>query len=668
MKKTVKELLDTSQFNFYINLGETDFFVDKPKDKNVVNREINQKLTQNFLSNVNLYEDKIKEYQNKTNKYFQKYAALEERRKAYQKKLDDVGLKSKRDKNGDLILTQELKNEIYSELEEIKKEEESLEKEAEFLRENGKRFVSSDAFTTSMNLDSIKEALIENSKYINENELNLYYGLLAKKYLTWITDAENGKHKGYDEICYGNGEIIVVNGNKITSNMPDFSVEDLKHRLVETALIANSNLQESKINKNKPLIISGNYYGRGGNQAVVRERFSSNDLIDFCKSEVLLSSINKEKLDEYINSGLFKKWDIVKFIDKGLLSADIAIELMLKGIFTKEEVFTKIIKENVKTAVMSDKISFSAKLLLYSSENIDIKTFEDAAKQHIENNEQVPREYFYKVSKYYTGNINKVSQLLTHDILDFTKSMEFLDALVEQGEISTVDKDYLTEIMNDFKTNELLNNTKNAMREKGNREITNKQVHSHGVSIDPKIRKQYLESIGDVKEILIKGQASQDSEQVEEQFLIKDDSESATKKNSLDGYQLIIIPDKKIAVLEKFYEVTRDKDGNVMYKKDENGNSIAAIENATYVMPIGMAKDFAERKNKQQLRKSPYVIPVSHTMNWVTNIEQAMKTVAGRAHLKVDFEKENTEKWAELVVENYKKLKEKRDRNIDELI
>ena len=125
---------------------------------------------------------------------------------------------------------------------------------------------------------------------------------------------------------------------------------------------------------------------------------------------------------------------------------------------------------------------------------------------------------------------------------------------------------------------------------------------------------------------------------------------------------------KKIAVLEKFYEVTRDKNENIVYKKDENGNLIAAIENATYIMPIGMAKDFAERKNKQQLRQSPYVTSVSHTMNWIRNTENAIALVAERAGLQVEFSRENTEKWSKLVKENYEVLKEKRDKNIDDLL
>ena len=171
-----------------------------------------------------------------------------------------------------------------------------------------------------------------------------------------------------------------------------------------------------------------------------------------------------------------------------------------------------------------------------------------------------------------------------------------------------------------------------------------------GVTIDPRARKEYLKSIGDIKDIFIKGQP-----------LMQDDcarkADGSAKRNSLDGYQLIIVPDKRVAILEKFYEVTRNKEGEVVYKKDEKDRLIPAIENATYIFPIGLAKDFCEKRNKQQLiHDSKHVRRVAHTMNWVKNIESKILTLNPRAN----FEKENTEKWHQKVVSNYQELLENR--------
>ena len=167
-----------------------------------------------------------------------------------------------------------------------------------------------------------------------------------------------------------------------------------------------------------------------------------------------------------------------------------------------------------------------------------------------------------------------------------------------------------------------------------------------GLTIDPELRMGYLKSIGNVKQIAIKGNP-----------LMKDeDPEAQRKNNSLDGYQLIILPDKKVAVLEKFFETTRDKEGNVTYRRDKNGNRIPAIENATYIIPIGKAREFSTKKNKKELIESPYVHRVFHKANWVGELESKIQLINEKA----EFEQENTERWAELVKNNYEELFENR--------
>lgn len=514
---------------------------------------------------------------------------------------------------------------------------------------------NSDAYMTAIQGNALKNIILLNKEKINSNLLALYLGGISQKYLNWVLSAENGKNKENHEFCYADGEIVTINKNNISTNKPDISLEDIKSRLAEGILITANQFS----NLRKSLSKSDVYVERGISQKQVREVFDTETLKKFAKSKEVISSLNPDKFSEYIKSGLIKKWDVIKYIDKQMIPADIAVSLMEEGIFSKEDVYSKVLHiKNDKDLATLDRISFPSKLLLYSIGRMKISDLEKAVKfEEKKNGINISKKDFSKISKYYKGNINKISEILTHNVLDFTLSMDFLNELVSENCINIEDKNYLVNIMNDFKTNELLNKTENERFISGNIGPIRPKTHTNGVTIDPNLRKQYFESIGDVKEIFINGER-----------LISDESEGVTAKNSLDGYQLIIIPDKKIAVLEKFYEVKRNEKGKLEYKTDKKGNYIAATEQATYIMPIAMAKDFAEKKNKQQLKESPYVARTLHSMNWITNTEDAMKKIAQRADLDVEFDKENTDKWAKMVLENYKKLRAMRESNIDELI
>lgn len=512
-----------------------------------------------------------------------------------------------------------------------------------------------DAYMTAIQGNMMKNIISSNTQKINSSLLILYLGAMSQKYLNWILDAEHGKHKGIDEFCYTDGEIISVDQNNVLTNKPDTSLQDIKTRLAEGILIAASQLSNSK----KELSRIGTYYGRGINGRITKENINSDNLKKFAKSKEVISNLDKNKFVEYIKSGIVKKWDVFKFIDRDMIPADVAIDLMLDGVFTPSEIYSKVLHiKNESDIARCDKIGFTSKLLLYSSGKMKIADLEKSSKFEEKRNElTLSKDDIAKISKYYKGNINKISELLTHNVLDFTLSMTFLDGLVREGCITEEDKNYLVNIMNDFKTSELLNGTENHKFASSGNGTVRPKFHTNGVTIDPNLRKNYFASIGDVKEIFINGER-----------LISDESKGITEKNSLDGYQLIIIPDKKIAVLEKFYEVTRNKEGKLEYKKDKNGNYIAATENATFIMPIAMAKDFVETKNKQELIKSPYVARTLHTMNWVKNSEDSMKKVARRTGLDIEFNRENTDKWAQKVTENYKKLRAKRMNTIDDLI
>lgn len=497
-----------------------------------------------------------------------------------------------------------------------------------------------DAYSTAIWADIVIRTIEEEKKFISSQKLVLYLGFLANKYLTWINEAEQGKHEQRDEFCYKNGEIIVIENNKIVSNNPKFSIDELKHKLAEAIIISNNLLKSNK----KNFSISGTYNSRGLRRYKVKENYSTNQLNAMANSHFIISNLNFEKFAEYIQTRLLSKYDVIKYIRDKKLPQDLAITLMSDNIISETEVLKKIFNaKNFSELAQSPILSLSAKLQLYSMGKIDIKTLEKTAIKH-QDDGFLNESDFSNLVQYYKGNINKIAELLTHNVLDYTSSMKLLNYLTDNKAISLEHKNKLTQIMNDFKTKELLSKAPNNHIDRPNL-ILPPHIHTRGLTMNPKLREEYFQSIGNIKKIFINGH-----------LLIKDDSENSSTKNSLDGYELLIFPDKGIAIMEKSYKVTRNSKGELEYQKDEKGNLIPAIENATYIMPIGMAKDFIEKKNKQQLIQSPYVERSFHTLNWVKNTESKIKSLNPAAQ----FDKENTEFWNKKISENYKKLTEAR--------
>ena len=344
-----------------------------------------------------------------------------------------------------------------------------------------------------------------------------------------------------------------------------------------------------------------------------------------------------------IKKKLVSKHHIIRALANDVIDKNLAIELLLDGILTKEEVITKVFKKaNLSQVAMDEKTSFKSNLLLYSSGKIGINDLEIAVEKYQE--EPIDfKNIGNDIVPYFKDNVNKISELLTHKVLDYTSSMEFLEMLQQGKIISDEQKKYLEKIMNDFRCNELYNESVNEEIH-GNGKNPTPIKYRPGLTIDPNMRIQYLKSIGSVKKIKIRGKS----------FIIDEDEK--TKKNSLDGYELFIIPDKKIAVLEKLYEVKTDTNGDMVYRKDKDGKLIPAINNATYILPIGMAKEFAEKRNKRELIKSPYVHRANHSLDWVENMQIKMRII----NPEIEFEKENTEVWRDKIRQNYIKNKELR--------
>lgn len=442
------------------------------------------------------------------------------------------------------------------------------------------------------------------------------------------------------------GLIVSIDDNIVRTNSTkgEFSLTQVKDMLIDTMFRAEQIMKESPVYKNRPLSISGHYIHRGIADAGKSEpdAMTSKSLSEYLRSQTFIASLDPLKIEEYIKKGYVTSNVLIRIMKKGSLPENMIVELLSKNLVSEKEAFKVLGISSYADLIKRNNYCLESGLVLYSSGKLSIQELEKLFKDR--EDLKMPSERFWRrISSYYRGNINKISELITHNVIDYTASMDFLDSLECDYAITSKQRKYVEGIMNDFKDDELINVVPNGLRTGGGPGI--KYKHVPNLTIDPEVRKAYLRSVGDVKELRIKGSP-----------LLKDDSGDVSKKNSLDGYQLVILPDKKVAILEKFYEVERDKDDNIVYKKDKDGNLIPAIENATYIIPIGMARDFATKKNKQQLINSRFVRRAAHTLNWVENVESKIRELNPEAK----FDRTNTDKWAKIVSANYKKLKNQR--------
>ena len=371
-------------------------------------------------------------------------------------------------------------------------------------------------------------------------------------------------------------------------------------------------------------------------------KISKKNITDSLSSKELYDCFSADEIANLFSERYISKSNLLKAISLKNIEESKVLELMQKGILSSEEVLKKYYKSSsFKDVAHKDKTKAESKILLYSMGLADIQDIESTSEK-ISQRPKISSEYFKKVAHKFTPNM--IGELLTHYVLTYDESITFLQTLEDEKIITHEQNSYFEKLMEDFKTNQLLNeSTMESLPT--NSEHKAIPTYKAGITIDPKLRMRYLESIGTVKRILVKGRR-----------LLSDNSTS-NKKNSIDGYELLILPDKRIAVLEKFYETTQDKSGKVVYRKNKDGLLIPAISNATYIIPIGLAKELTETKNKKDLLQLPYVRRCFHVGNWVEILQERMQNV----NPDIEFDKANTDKWQLRISENYEKNRQKRE-------
>lgn len=533
---------------------------------------------------------------------------------------------------------------------------------------------SSDAVMTSIITHGINDSLKKYASKLSSDKLALLLGYQSLQMWTALNSCFLGKGiSGHEELFFENGDYVVVDGKNIEGQIngkplnTETQIMAMQDKLARGIIRANAQFdQKSK----KSIELKGTYTRSGMSQEPVILRVSSKNLYGISMHWSLYTTLNYESLREFIKDGTISRNDLLTAFRKADPSyKGILIMLMNEGILTENEIIRKLYNKKSFDEIASDdetpynvvellyqggkiplktleKVSTLGNLVTGHAKNIlDIKDIEECAKKFQGKEQDLSTEMKNILSVYREmpkeETINKLGELLTHNVLNYATSMNLLKKLESEKIISSEDKSYIEGIMSDFKTNELLNDTENKVldvKESGER----RQSYVSGLTIDPEVRMEYFKSLGAVKKVKIKGES-----------FIADSEENRGKRNSMDGYELFILPAKKIAILEKLYETTRDKDGNIVYKRNDKGELIPAVENATYMMPIELAKEFAETKNKRELIQSPYVERTYHSSAWVENTERKMM----KLRPEIQFDEKETKKWADLVRENYRKNK-----------
>jgi hypothetical protein len=360
--------------------------------------------------------------------------------------------------------------------------------------------------------------------------------------------------------------------------------------------------------------------------------YNFSDLEYALQTRTVWCKIDYTHIDEWLAEGVITPEEIIQAFREGIiLPRDLAIINEL-GIIPQ---ITDATKNNPDV----QKNRLFAKLLLFSQDKENVESIEAFLAKEPDQRDIISKEMLAELSWSFTNLDIRHSlySLLVHDVLDFDQSMLLIEKLKEAERLREGDEEYLKKGIHDFKVRQLENLAKSEPFDSldGNRigPITEGRL-----TIDPLLRAKYFKDIGGVKSIFINGS----------RFISDDDG--GKSKNSLDGYQFLIFPDKGVVVLEKFFETTHEN-GEVVYKKNQEGQLIPAIENATYVLPIERAVEYATRKNKKELRKiKDGRATVYHTKNWVKKLEVAMKEIAPQY---AKFAPVKTEYWADVIKRDY---------------
>lgn len=280
-----------------------------------------------------------------------------------------------------------------------------------------------------------------------------------------------------------------------------------------------------------------------------------------------------------------------------------------------------------------------------------------------------------KIVELIHGDYNQLSALLTSIAFDYHSMDKVIDKSNEKGYLSQEATDRLRKVVKKFRIDQLENH-QNAVKYderdypddgggNGEEPPLNQALR---LIYDPVKRLKIFAaintntknpSIGNLKRIIIDG--------------IHKNENGENIKSSFHGYELIVLPEAEVAILEKLYEIERIEnvapDGTVshrlQYKRDEQGHLIPVKDsNRTYILPLDEALELAQNFNKEQLFKSKKCKRCNHSLNWLENVGDSVKAVMKRdgksnentrnAEERID---NTVEKYLEEMRRNYTQLK-----------
>lgn len=481
----------------------------------------------------------------------------------------------------------------------------------------------------------------------NENKINVekYIASAGIFSAQLIEDTDASKLRNYVHLSYLNGESVSYgkDGNKNFKFYTALDVEDSRigKCFYEAAAIAHAML--SARYQKKPLIFSGKIKYHDSAQ-YEDYKFSTKKLDEIFKTPNIIK-IPSFMVSDFIKEGILQKDKVMYALKKKAKEKKLEeykdsylLYLLAEGAIEPSDLFRHF--AITPAQLIKRDVTWDSRFLAYINGKVSVKDLENAKLDDFTNFEIQP-----STLRLYKGKINQIAEILTHNVLDSQSSESYLEQLQEQKVITEEDRAYLKKIMIDFKTEQLLNNADNEsffnQTSKLHGEISI-PTFKQGIAIDPVLRAEYLRSIGAIKSVKIKG--------------VNEETSKENRENGLDGYELLVLPDKEVAILEKFYECTRDEKGNVKYRLNKSGNKIPATDNATYILPIELARDLVESKNKRQLLDNPLVSRSFHTANWVGITERKIMQV----NREVEFDENNTKKYRDLIEKNYKRNHEVR--------
>ena len=505
------------------------------------------------------------------------------------------------------------------------------------------RCSTNEAYEASKKFEILVEVLSSNSNLVSIEDLILYCAFRSQTNLYMYTRTEevnagriNTSKMNNCYECYdGNGDSVVsfdgvdwirIAHMKFPIEVEPFNKKEMCSKAIMQMFKAYRILNSKSDKKRFIPLRKGTF--RQFN--LTEDQYSYEKMSNALHSKTVWQNMDYTQIDEWISQEIITREELMQAFEGGMiLPRDIAIINEL-GIIPE-------ISEKAQLNEQAQNSQLFAKLLLYTRGKAKIEDIEKFLEEYPEQRNFIDTNMIEELSLGFHkfDARNSLYSLLVHDILDYDQSMVLIRKMKEDRKLTDADEEYLKKGIHDFKVNQLINMQQSApFKSWKNCKIST----SFGrLTIDPNVRRDYFENMGSVKSIFIGNS------------LLIGIGHSSTSRNSLDGYQLLVIPDKGVGILEKFFE-TKHEDGKIVYKKDKDGNLIPTIENATYVMPIEKAAEYATRRNKRDLTNSGNVKKVYHTRNWSKALEASMEAIAPKY---AKFDRDTSDKWAKIIADNY---------------